>query len=152
MIYWFYGPPGAGKTTIGKELARIADYSFLDADDIRPLFWSHLTWSIKDRVKNITALANMALAVESTGINVICAAVTPTAAMRTIVHDIVIDCKMIHLTAPFNILKARKPQLYENPPPNMTGIASPFEVSGKDLHFDTSSESVNEIIQCILKL
>lgn len=158
MIYWIFGPPAAGKTTTGIALAEAINGILLDADDIRRQFWPHLRWSKSDRMKNVSALASVALAVRSTGIPVVCAAITPAARMRQCVVDTISEwtqCKMIYVTAPMDILVKRDPKgLYANPPPNMTGVSSPFELphrSSVAAWIDTSVMDVNDAVEGILK-
>jgi adenylylsulfate kinase len=79
MIYWFTGQPGAGKTTLAKQLK---DYLYpsnivlVDGDDIRDVF-QNKDYSEAGRRKNIEKAQDIALFLNSKGFDVIVSLVSP---------------------------------------------------------------------------
>ena len=64
MIYWFTGQPGAGKTTLAKELVKYLQSNqkgihHIDGDDLRDIF-KNKDYSEAGRRKNIELAQNIA--------------------------------------------------------------------------------------------
>ena len=81
-IYWITGQPGAGKTTLGKELcASVIDDKrelcfHIDGDDIRDLF-DNKDYSEEGRRKNIQLAQQMSQYLSSQSVNVVVSLVSP---------------------------------------------------------------------------
>ena len=79
MIYWFTGQPGAGKTTLAKQLKDYLHPSnviLVDGDDIRDIF-QNKDYSENGRRKNIGKAQDISLFLESKGFDVIVSLVSP---------------------------------------------------------------------------
>jgi adenylylsulfate kinase-like enzyme len=82
MIFWLTGQPGAGKTTLAKELcSEIIEYKgescfHIDGDDIRDLF-DNKDYSEQGRRKNIQLAQQIAQYINSQNVNVIVSLVSP---------------------------------------------------------------------------
>jgi adenylylsulfate kinase-like enzyme len=79
MIYWFTGQPGAGKTTIAKELITYLNNSKLvhvDGDDLRDIF-KNKDYSENGRRKNIERAQDIARFMNEKGYTVIVSLVSP---------------------------------------------------------------------------
>jgi adenylylsulfate kinase len=81
-IYWITGQPGAGKTTLGKELSSsLIDIKrelcfHIDGDDIRDLF-DNKDYSEDGRRKNIQLAQQMSQYLSSQSVNVVVSLVSP---------------------------------------------------------------------------
>ena len=79
MIYWFTGQPGAGKTTLAKQLKDYLHPSnivLVDGDDIRDIF-QNKDYSENGRRKNIEKAQDISLFLDSKGFDVIVSLVSP---------------------------------------------------------------------------
>jgi adenylylsulfate kinase len=82
MIYWLTGQPGAGKTTIAKELCRLggmvtpSPWFNVDGDDIRNIF-DNKDYSEQGRRKNIELAQQLSQYLHSKGKNVVVSLVSP---------------------------------------------------------------------------
>ena len=78
-IYWFTGQPGAGKTTLAKQLKDYLHPSntiLVDGDDIRDVF-QNKDYSEEGRRKNITNAQTLAKFLQHKGYNVVVSLVSP---------------------------------------------------------------------------
>lgn len=80
-IFWFTGQPGAGKTTLGKELYHhILDYSseviHIDGDDIRKMF-NNTDYSNNGRFNNVERVHDIAYFMSKKGFDVVVSLVSP---------------------------------------------------------------------------
>jgi len=88
MIYWFTGQPGAGKTTIAKELITYLNNSKLvhvDGDDLRDIF-KNKDYSENGRRKNIERAQDIARFMNEKGYTVIVSLVSPYKDQRETFH------------------------------------------------------------------
>ena len=82
MIYWLTGQPGAGKTTIAKELCRVggmvtpSPWFNVDGDDIRNIF-DNKDYSEQGRRKNIELAQQLSQYLHSKDNNVVVSLVSP---------------------------------------------------------------------------
>lgn len=81
MIYWFTGQPGAGKTTLAKELVKYLQSSqrnvhHIDGDDLRDIF-KNKDYSEAGRRKNIELAQNIAKFLSIKNNDVIVSLVSP---------------------------------------------------------------------------
>jgi len=78
-IIWLTGQPGAGKTTIAKEIIKLQDneeWINVDGDDIREIF-DNKDYSEQGRRKNIELAQQIALFLHKKGKNVVVSLVSP---------------------------------------------------------------------------
>lgn len=78
-IYWFTGQPGAGKTTLAKQLKNYlhpSNVMLVDGDDIRDIF-QNKDYSENGRRKNIEKAQDISLFLNSKGFDVIVSLVSP---------------------------------------------------------------------------
>ena len=71
-IYWFTGQPGAGKTTLAKQLKDYlhpSNVMLVDGDDIRDIF-QNKDYSENGRRKNIEKAQDISLFLDSKGFDV----------------------------------------------------------------------------------
>ena len=83
-VIWFTGQPGAGKTTLAKELIKKFSNEkviHIDGDDLRDVL-DNKDYSEKGRRKNIQFAINMAKVMESKGYLVIVSMVSPYRDLR----------------------------------------------------------------------
>lgn len=78
MVIWLMGISGAGKTTIGRRLAkyyagRNIPHYLLDSDELRDLFDRDLGYGYADRVANLKRIITAAYVLEKSNITVIIA-------------------------------------------------------------------------------
>ena len=81
MIYWFYGQPGSGKTTLAKSLLEKIDAIHIDGDDVRKIF-NNQDYSKDGRIKNLTNINNIVRFLDHKGFNVVVSVVSPYKEMR----------------------------------------------------------------------
>ena len=89
MIYWLTGQPGAGKTTIAKEIMKKYDFTewfHIDGDDIRELF-DNKDYSKEGRMKNIQLAQQLAQYLHSKGKKVLVSLVSPYKEQREIFKE-----------------------------------------------------------------
>ena len=98
MIYWFYGQPGAGKTTLAKALLEKIDAVHVDGDDIRAVF-NNKDYSKEGRVKNLTLINNIVRFLDHKGLNVVVAVVSPYKEIRDEMLDLNIEYYFITYTS-----------------------------------------------------
>jgi len=84
-VIWFTGQPGAGKTTLAKEMVRKFSNDkviHIDGDDLRDVL-DNKDYSERGRRKNIQFAINMAKVMENKGYLVLVSLVSPYRDMRT---------------------------------------------------------------------
>ena len=82
MIILIFGLPGAGKTTLAKEIARRTDAIHLNADDVRADLNSDLGFSVEDRMEQARRMGSLARLLDKQGKLVVADFVNPTLATR----------------------------------------------------------------------
>ena len=130
MIYWFYGQPGAGKTTLAKALLEKVDAVHIDGDDIRKVF-NNQDYSKEGRIKNLTLINNIVRFLDHKGFNVIASVVSPYQEVRDQLLDL--DVKYYYVTT--TEIRGRENYFVEN-----------LEIGEKDIILDTTNRPVNEIL------
>ena len=130
MIYWFYGQPGAGKTTLAKALLEKIDAVHVDGDDIRAVF-NNKDYSKEGRVKNITLINNIVRFLDHKGLNVVVAVVSPYKEIR----DEMLDLNIEYYFVTTSEIRGREDYFVQD-----------LQVGEKDTILDTTNITVNEIL------
>jgi adenylylsulfate kinase len=76
------GLPGAGKTTLAKELSKELNAIHLNADDMRTKVWTDLTFTYEDRIKQAQRMGALSDILNVKGYNTIADFVCPTEETR----------------------------------------------------------------------
>ena len=130
MIYWFYGQPGAGKTTLAKALLEKIDAVHVDGDDIRAVF-NNKDYSKEGRVKNLTLINNIVRFLDHKGLNVVVAVVSPYKEIR----DEILDLNIRYYFVTTSEIRGREDYFVKD-----------LRVGEKDTILDTTNTTVNEIL------
>jgi len=130
MIVWFYGQPGAGKTTLAKALLEKIDAIHVDGDDVRAVF-KNQDYSKEGRIKNLTLINNLVRFLDHKGFNVIVSVVSPYKEVRDQMLDL--DLKYYYVTT--TEIRGREQYFVED-----------LEIGKKDIILDTTNKTVNEVL------
>lgn len=162
-VLWFTGLSGSGKSTLAVALREKLQQLglctvFLDGNLVREGLNRDLGFSMADRMENIRRVAEICKILVANGIIVLCAFISPTAAIRNTARQIIgTDCfTEIYVRTPLGICAERDPRgLYARSLTggirDFTGISSPYEVpENPDLVIDTRETPVEENVQTIL--
>lgn len=97
MIFWIFGEQMAGKTTLGKFMAKRMNGILLDGDAMRNSISKDLGFSDEDRFENNLRIARLAKELESQGFVVIVATILPDieGLRKEVLH--ITRCKFISL-------------------------------------------------------
>jgi bifunctional enzyme CysN/CysC len=156
-ILWFTGLSGSGKSTIAdlveKQLHQSRIHSMLlDGDNMRYGLNRDLGFSDSDRVENIRRVGEVAKLMVEAGLMVICCFISPFAAERDLVRELVgaDEFTEIFVDTPVEECIKRDPKgLYAKALagqiPNFTGVGSPYEPpAAPELRVDGISETAPE--------
>ncbi|MDF2997758.1 MAG: adenylylsulfate kinase [Xanthobacteraceae bacterium] len=138
-VLWFTGLSGSGKSTLAKAVERrLFDRgglpTLLDGDTLRAGLNNDLGFSDEDRAENNRRLAEIANFLKLHGHVVLVAAVSPSAAARAKVREIVGERFFeIHVSAPLEVCEQRDPKgLYAKARRGeirgFTGVDAPYDV------------------------
>jgi len=139
VILWFTGLSGAGKSTIAniveaKLLQRRAHTILLDGDNVRHGLNKDLGFTEVDRVENIRRIGEVSKLMLEAGLIVLCSFISPFAAERRLVRDLVEDGEFIEIfvDTPLADCIARDPKgLYKKALAgqikNFTGVDQAYE-------------------------
>lgn len=164
-LIWFTGLSGSGKSTLAVQLeAQLYAAGFktylLDGDNIRTGLNRDLNFSDEGRIENIRRIGEVSKLLLDAGIIVLSAFISPFAADRAQVRQIVGEENYIEIfvNAPLEVCEQRDVKgLYKKARAgevkNFTGIDSPYEVpDAPDLTINTHETSVAESLQRIAGL
>ena len=87
-VLWLFGPSGAGKSTLTKALLPHIPSVVLDGDHMRSTVSKDLGFSVEDRTTHLERMAHIAKHLSDSGVDVICAFITPTDKIRSMVEGI----------------------------------------------------------------
>ena len=130
MIIWFYGQPGAGKTTLAKALLEKIDAVHVDGDDVRAVF-KNQDYSKEGRIKNLTLINNLVRFLDHKGFNVIVSVVSPYKEVR----DQMLDLNLKYYYVTTTEIRGREQYFVED-----------LEIGEKDIILDTTNKTINEVL------
>lgn len=130
MIIWFYGQPGAGKTTLAKALLEKIDAVHIDGDDVRAVF-NNQDYSKEGRIKNLTLINSIVRFLDHKGFNVIVSVVAPYQEVR----DQLLDLDITYYYVTTSEIRGREDY-----------FAKDLQIGEKDPILDTTNKTVNEIL------
>ena len=161
-VIWFTGLSGAGKTTLARRVdeelqKRGLECALLDGDAIRNVFPA-TGFTRADRHAHVSRVGYLASQLESHGVFVVTALISPYAESRSFVRGLCKNFLEIHLSTPLSecerrdvkglYAKARRGELKA-----FTGIDDPYEPPvNPELTIDTSSTSLEDATEQVLKL
>jgi bifunctional enzyme CysN/CysC len=138
-VLWFTGLPGSGKSTVANLVeqqlhARGVHTILLDGDNIRHGLNKDLGFSTADRLENIRRVGEVAKLMTDAGLIVLCAFISPFAAERQMVRDILAPGEFVEIfvDTPLAQCMARDPKgLYKKALAgeikNFTGVDQAYE-------------------------
>ena len=162
LTYWLTGLSGAGKTTLAHALAQHLRtlgqaVCVLDGDELRAGLCRDLGFSAADREENMRRTAELALLLNSQGVDVIAALISPTTAGRAAARQTIGTAHFIeiHVNTPLAVCQQRDTKgLYAKACQDssfaLTGVSVPYEPpNDADLCIDTSQLSLQQAVACI---
>lgn len=162
---WLTGLSASGKSTLAfaleQRLTSMGRLAFvLDGDNVRHGLNNNLGFSPGDRTENIRRIAEVAKLMNSAGMIVIAAFISPYARDRSLAREIIgsQNFREVHVSTALTVCESRDPKgLYckarAGTLPEFTGISSPYEPPGQpDLRIDTDVSTVDDSVEQLLKL
>jgi bifunctional enzyme CysN/CysC len=162
-ILWFTGLPGAGKSTIlnlvEQQLVGFGVHTYaLDGDNLRQGLNRDLGFTDADRVENVRRAGEVAKLMVDAGLVVLCAFISPFAAERRLVRELVATDEFIEVfvDTPIDVCMARDPKgLYarakQGAVAHVTGIDSPYERPlAPELRLDTTRDTAETLAAQVL--
>jgi bifunctional enzyme CysN/CysC len=164
VTVWLTGLSGSGKSTLARALElELTDRGIkafvLDGDNVRHGLSRDLGFSESDRMENIRRVAEVARLMNSAGLLVITAFISPFGRDRKHAKKLIGADKFIevHVKADFEICRLRDTKgLYkkaaEGEISSFTGIDSPYEIPvSPDIEIDTEKNTVEESVERIME-
>jgi bifunctional enzyme CysN/CysC len=163
VILWLTGLSGSGKSTVANAvearlLARSAHTILLDGDNLRHGLNRDLGFTDADRVENIRRVGEVAKLMMDAGLIVLCSFISPFAADRRSVRDLVEAGEFVEIfiDTPLELCIRRDPKgLYRRALAgeirNFTGIDQQYEIPvAPELRFETGGTTADVIAAQII--
>ena len=162
-VVWFTGLSGSGKSTIAnlveKKLHAMGRHTFLlDGDNVRHGLNRDLGFTDADRVENIRRVGEVARLMSDAGLIVLTAFISPFAAERRMVRDLMAPGEFLEVwvDTPLEVAEARDVKgLYKKARAgqlkNFTGLDSPYEApEAAELVVNTAALSAEEAADMVV--
>jgi adenylylsulfate kinase-like enzyme len=130
MILWFYGQPGAGKTTLANALNLRINGIQVDGDDVRNVF-NNKDYSKEGRIKNLTLINNIVRFLDHKNFDVIVSVVSPYQEIRDQMLDL--DIKYFYV---YTSEVRGKEQFF----------VKDLEIGKNDVMLDTTNKNIDEVL------
>ena len=130
MILWFYGQPGAGKTTLANALNLRINGIQVDGDDVRNVF-NNKDYSKEGRIKNLTLINNIVRFLDHKNFDVIVSVVSPYQEIRDQMLDL--DIKYFYV---YTSELRGKEQFF----------VKDLEIGKNDIMLDTTNKTIDELL------
>lgn len=162
-VLWFTGLPASGKSTIAN-LVEVELHSrgvhtvLLDGDNVRHGLSKDLGFTEADRVENIRRIGEVAKLMTEAGLIVLCSFISPFAAERQLVREIIGDDEFVEIFVDTDLSDciARDPKgLYKRALAgdikNFTGVDQPYErPAAPNLHLTTAGANAAALAQRVV--
>ncbi|UYM18544.1 adenylyl-sulfate kinase [Endozoicomonas euniceicola] len=162
-LLWFTGLSGSGKSTVANavdEMLHEQGYHtyVLDGDNVRHRLNKDLSFSDEDRVENIRRIGEVSNLFVDSGLIVLSAFISPFAAERRMVRDMLPEGEFIEVfvNTPIEVCEQRDPKgLYQKARAgqikNFTGIDSAYEVpENPEVVINTAELTLRECAQKVI--
>jgi adenylylsulfate kinase-like enzyme len=130
MIVWFYGQPGAGKTTLANALNLRINGIQVDGDDVRNVF-NNKDYSKEGRIKNLTLINNIVRFLDHKNFDVIVSVVSPYQEIRDQMLDL--DIKYFYVYT--SEVRGKEQFFVED-----------LEIGKNDVMLDTTNKTIDEVL------
>lgn len=130
MIYWFYGQPGSGKTTLANALISRINAIHIDGDDIRSVF-NNQDYSKEGRIKNLTLINNIVRFLDHKGFDIVVSVVSPYKEIRDQMLDL--DIKYFYVYT--SEIRGKEKFFVDN-----------LEIGEDDCILDTTNKTIDEVL------
>lgn len=130
MIYWFYGQPGAGKTTLAKSLLNKINAIHVDGDDVRAIF-NNKDYSKEGRIKNLTLINNIVRFLDHKNFDIVVSVVSPYQEIRDQMLDLDIEYFYVYTSE----IRGKEQYFVED-----------LEIGKNDVMLDTTNKTIDEVL------
>ena len=130
MILWFYGQPGAGKTTLANALNLRINGIQVDGDDVRNVF-NNKDYSKEGRIKNLTLINNIVRFLDHKNFDVIVSVVSPYQEIRDQMLDLYIKYFYVYTS------EVRGKEQF---------FVKDLEIGKNDVMLDTTNKTIDEVL------
>ena len=158
---WFTGLSGSGKSTIAEEVAnqlrqRNIELVILDGDQVRKSLSKDLGYSIEDRNKHITRIADMCSLITKNNVLNIACVLSPTKKIRDYAREVIPNIVQVYIKCNIEECKKRDPKghyekVAKGELKEFVGIDLPYEEpQSPDLTIETDTQSLHQSAETLI--